>query len=598
MEKGHYGQYSGNARHSHKHHMVNSWEEEDVKRGRKEMAEGHKGHAEALFDDAHGSYNWDGHNSTGAEHHGMSRKSKRSDRLRERAMKRSERSGAERGDSYDYEDPRVMKMLKKASQLDERSNSKMMSEMGRAAGNLRPQFKQLYKDAAKEESGGPRRMTGHGQSKGDQSATHTDYAHYKGTDKGYHGHTGASHGDQSATHRDYMVDPRTHNSPLHNTGWSGFNYNKAAAELDYMPIEHDMHRGMSRESSELKDMPIVDIEKGDAEGDKYKKVINKAMMQKATKAEVSAKLREMFPEVKNNSVEVNWSPDGKKVEVYKKDSPLNAKGKKSKKELEQQRDAIEDRIRKQNSEAKLTGKSWGPDGPSPKQNKRLEKVNKQISKGVSRIASPLNAKKKKSRDPNKHVNDSIQLAQNNPAKAAMTYGTNLEESLKGAHDEGIKKNQWRLENNPDMDLSKYGELGEEAHIQNLQMGKFDDDIQADFNREIKRGGDQLNYIQVDEKGLQTTDPMKDFPRTKVTRRQIENTRDRYMDGDERSGIPRIASPLNAKGDKCPESGCVQEKGDGKWGVISGKTGKWWDANYESRSSAEAGLRAYFANGGN
>ena len=67
--KGHYGEYSGNAKHS-KHHMVNSWEEEDVARGRKEMAEGHKGHAEALFDDAHGSYNYDGHNSTGAEHHG------------------------------------------------------------------------------------------------------------------------------------------------------------------------------------------------------------------------------------------------------------------------------------------------------------------------------------------------------------------------------------------------------------------------------------------------------------------------------------------------------------------------------------------------
>ena len=382
MEKGHYGQYSGNARHSHKHHMVNSWEEEDVKRGRKEMAEGHKGHAEALFDDAHGSYNWDGHNSTGAEHHGMSRKSKRSDRLRERAMKRSERSGAERGDEYDYEDPRVMKMLQKANKLDQRSNSKMMSEMGRAAGDFyRASVGWPQKEdwPQKGKGGGPRRMTGHGQSKGDQSATHTDYAHYKGTDKGYHGHTGASHGDQSATHRDYMIDPRTHNSPLHNTGWSGFNYNKAAAEEDYMPIEHDMHRGMSRESSEFKYMPIEDIEKGDAEGDttKYKKVINKAMMQKATKAEVSAKLREMFPEVKNNSVEVNWSPDGKKVEVYKKDSPLNAKG-----------------------------------------------------------------------------------------------------------------------------------------------------------------------------------------------------------------------------DKCPESGCVQEKGNGKWGVISGKTGKWWDANYDSRSSAEAGLRAYFANGGN
>lgn len=59
-------------------------------------------------------------------------------------------------------------------------------------------------------------MSRHGSMKGDQSATHTDYANYKGTDKGYHGHTGASHGDQSATHRDYMgnmgrhhVDPRT-----------------------------------------------------------------------------------------------------------------------------------------------------------------------------------------------------------------------------------------------------------------------------------------------------------------------------------------------------------------------------------------------------
>ena len=51
---------------------------------------------------------------------------------------------------------------------------------------------------------------------GDQSATKSDYANYKGTDKGYHGHDGESHRDQSATRRDYMgnmgrhhVDPRT-----------------------------------------------------------------------------------------------------------------------------------------------------------------------------------------------------------------------------------------------------------------------------------------------------------------------------------------------------------------------------------------------------
>lgn len=65
-QKGYYGQYSGNAKHSRRH-MVNSWEEEDVKRGKQQMKEGHKGHAEALFDDAHGSYNYDGKNSTGAE---------------------------------------------------------------------------------------------------------------------------------------------------------------------------------------------------------------------------------------------------------------------------------------------------------------------------------------------------------------------------------------------------------------------------------------------------------------------------------------------------------------------------------------------------
>ena len=74
--KGHYGEYTGNARHSRgHHHMVNSWEEEDVKRGRKLYHEGHKGHAEALFDDAHDSYNWHPGMDTHAEHHGMSRSS-------------------------------------------------------------------------------------------------------------------------------------------------------------------------------------------------------------------------------------------------------------------------------------------------------------------------------------------------------------------------------------------------------------------------------------------------------------------------------------------------------------------------------------------
>ena len=53
----------------------------------------------------------------------------------------------------------------------------------------------------------------HGAMKGDQSATHTDYANYKGTDKGYHGEDGSSHGDQSATKSDYRTR-MTRNSKL------------------------------------------------------------------------------------------------------------------------------------------------------------------------------------------------------------------------------------------------------------------------------------------------------------------------------------------------------------------------------------------------
>jgi len=100
-------------------------------------------------------------------------------------------------------------------------------------------------------------------------------------------------------------------------------------------------------------------------------------------------------------------------------------------------------------------------------------------------------------------------------------------------------------------------------------------IEHDMKRGMSRKGSKPDYIDIDGDG-NTKEPMKQAA----------------------DGMSRLASPLNAKGDKCPESGCVQEKGNGKWGVISGKTGKWWDANYDSKDSAEAGLRAYFAKGGN
>jgi len=52
---------------------VNSWEEEDVKRGRKLEEEGKKGHAEALFDDAHDSNRWRGGKDGSEPFHAESR---------------------------------------------------------------------------------------------------------------------------------------------------------------------------------------------------------------------------------------------------------------------------------------------------------------------------------------------------------------------------------------------------------------------------------------------------------------------------------------------------------------------------------------------
>ncbi len=51
----------------------------------------------------------------------------RADRIRERAVKLSERGGEGQG-GYDYENPRVMKMIQKARRIDERSNSEYENE--------------------------------------------------------------------------------------------------------------------------------------------------------------------------------------------------------------------------------------------------------------------------------------------------------------------------------------------------------------------------------------------------------------------------------------------------------------------------------------
>jgi len=269
---------------------VNSWEEEDVKRGRKFAAKGDMGHAEALFDDAHDSYNWKGgnygHESMSSQMRSFAKQfsaknpitqmktnqdgggdssTEAADQLKRNQkdegsvakqtafqnllqkypdMPASDTLAAndprenmgwptaysedlnkafndtygdiegweiEDGD-YTEEEARIEGAKQNAAKLANAEKEKVkdslyrehLKKMSEEEGDDLPTFAPVpqNKTMAYKKSCAYRH-DGHGQSKGDQSATHTDYAHYKGTDKGYHGKTGASHGDQSATHRDY-----------------------------------------------------------------------------------------------------------------------------------------------------------------------------------------------------------------------------------------------------------------------------------------------------------------------------------------------------------------------------------------------------------
>ncbi len=103
-----------------------SWAHEDAMRAKDLYKKGDYAHARALGIDEHDA-DYAKHWHRDEAEHGPSRKS-RSERLRGRAMKRSERTGAEWGD-YDYEDPRVQRMLEKANELDERSGKEMKMTM-------------------------------------------------------------------------------------------------------------------------------------------------------------------------------------------------------------------------------------------------------------------------------------------------------------------------------------------------------------------------------------------------------------------------------------------------------------------------------------
>tara|TARA_Y100000114_G_scaffold156941_1_gene186160 strand:- start:2210 stop:2956 length:747 start_codon:yes stop_codon:yes gene_type:complete len=85
--------------------------------------------------------------------------SKHGDKFRKKAARISERSGAERGDAYDYENPKVVELLKKAKEADATHNEEKPSEkdekgMSRHTSEHSTEEYMARKDAAIKQSQG------------------------------------------------------------------------------------------------------------------------------------------------------------------------------------------------------------------------------------------------------------------------------------------------------------------------------------------------------------------------------------------------------------------------------------------------------------
>ena len=139
---------------------------------------------------------------------------------------------------------------------------------------------------------------------------------------------------------------------------------------------------------------------------------------------------------------------------------------------------------------------------------------------------------------------------------------------------------------------------DKAHMDYLKRDVKDDQRDGGKYKDINQTADEkrITYLAEDVKH----DEKKEGLSRKSSSPLNESDEDKIYNLDHTNpvvdrGVSRkTSSPLNTEGNKCPASGCVQPH-DGKWGVVSGKTGKFWDATYQSESSAEAGLRGYFAN---
>ena len=117
--------------------------------------------------------------------------------------------------------------------------------------------------------------------------------------------------------------------------------------------------------------------------------------------------------------------------------------------------------------------------------------------------------------------------------------------------------------------AKYKDLLEKDDIEEDDMDDNEDEVSEQENPD-----DTLN-INVDDEtqdGLNQEDYMESVKESRL----INRLKRRLTEG------------------KCPKSGCITKRGS-KWRIISNKTGKLWDAEYDSKEDAESGLEAYHAN---
>jgi len=119
--------YEGPSRKSSSPLDFGSWAHHDAVEAGIDYGKGDYAHARALGIDEHDA-DYGKWKSSEAEH-GPSRKS-RSERLRERAVKLSEKGGEGQG-GIDYENPKVVKLMRKARELDERSGEKIAKDQER-----------------------------------------------------------------------------------------------------------------------------------------------------------------------------------------------------------------------------------------------------------------------------------------------------------------------------------------------------------------------------------------------------------------------------------------------------------------------------------